>query len=95
MPKEFEPTTSLNKINSQSFTFTLTGQTAVQLLINEVVVGWNSLAISKIRQTDNQEFFRTGEFSWNKGAMINISSTKHQRKACKETFQVFFSPRYS
>ena len=28
----------------------------------------------------NQEFFRTGEFPFNKGMSINISSTIHERK---------------
>ena len=30
-------------------------------------------------QASSQQFFRAGEVSWNKGSLINISSTIHER----------------
>ena len=45
---------------------------------------WNHI------QTRNQDFFRAGEFSWNQGTSINISSATHERKALQEKNMDFF-----
>ena len=34
-----------------------------------------------ILQGRHQEFFRAEKFPWNKGTLINISSTTHERQA--------------
>ena len=38
----------------------------------------------------NQEFFTTGEVSWNEVTLINISFTAHQRKEPQEKILEFF-----
>ena len=40
----------------------------------------------------NQELFRTGEFYWSKGTLINISSKTHKRKAPEGKISKVFLP---
>ena len=37
----------------------------------------------------NQEFFRVGEFSWNKNSLINILTTTHERIPRRVKFWLF------
>ena len=42
-------------------------------------------------QGRNQEFFWTGEVSWDKATSINFSSLKNKRKALQKKISSFFS----
>ena len=51
--------------------------------------------VKTITKARNQEYFRAGEVSWNKGTLIKILSIKHQRKVSQGKILEFFSPRCS
>ena len=47
-------------------------------------------------QSCNKEVFRAEKVPWNKGTLINISTTRHERKVPEgNTPAGIFSPRYS
>lgn len=46
-------------------------------------------------QERNHKFFRAGEFPWNKGTLVNLSSTTQERKAAQGKVSKVFPPKHS
>ena len=44
-----------------------------------------------LRSGKNQEFYRTGKFSWNKDTLINNNLEHEKERSCREKY-LFFSP---
>ena len=46
-------------------------------------------SINMLRSGKNQEFYRTGKFSWNKDTLINNNLEPEKERPCREKYLVF------
>ena len=59
--------------------------------IEDVMTEINKLNLRKATQsTDILDIFRTGEISWNRGTLINVSCKTYKRRVRQGKIMVFF-----